>query len=179
MSRRKRTRKRKRPAEIPCEKRKTWSLRRKVFIFVLLAAGCFIITMLLRGCNGDFKGLVLDMPEFEKSVGRNHMGKEKASKDGVNLAVLPDFTVSSDNSSFVIPYPENVYDAEFCFVEKDTGEVKYRTKRIRPGTVVEIPAYSFCDAGRHTYRVEVGVYDGESFAEIPSAVALEMEITKE
>lgn len=158
-------------------KRKIDRKRAAVLVIVLVVV-LFVLMMLLKGCNGDIRKVHLDMPEFEKSEGFNSFGKEKATKDGVNLAVIPDFTVTEDNQSFVIPYPENEYDAEFYFVDKESGEERYRTKRIKPGTVVKIPAYSFCRDGEHTYRVEVGVFDGDSFEEVPSAVALEMNITK-
>lgn len=149
-------------------------------LIILLVVVIFALMLQFKGRNnGDFSKVHLDMPEFEDSVVYDGSGEEKAAKDGVNLAVIPDFTVTKDNQSFVIPYPENEYDAEFYFVDKESGEERYRTKRIKPGTVVKIPAYSFCDDGEHAYRVEVGVFDGESFEEVPSAVALEMNITKE
>lgn len=153
--------------------------KKRAVVFVLVITVVLFALMLLRGCNkGDLRKVHLDMPEFEDSAGLDNVGNQRTTKDGVNLAVIPDFTVTEDNQSFVIPYPENEYDAEFYFVDKESGEERYRTKRIKPGSVVRIPAFSFCEDGEHTYRVEVGVFDGDSFEEVPSAVALEMNITK-
>lgn len=153
--------------------------KKRLIIEIIILAGLLIILLLtMRGCSKDVVKLNLDMPEFEDSVDRGRSRKVKATTEGVNLAVVPDFTVTKKSQSFVIPYPENVYDVEFDFVDKESGEERYRTNRIRPETVVSIPAYSFCEKGTHAYRIEVKVFDGESYEEVPSAVALEMNITK-
>lgn len=171
----------KEPVKTAIKKDDTGKGRKRIIVAAVILAAIMIVLLLalLKGSNnGGFKKVNLDMPEFEESDGYKYDGSEKASKGGINLAVIPDFTVTKENQSFVIPYPENEYDAEFYFVDKESGEERYRTKRIKPGTVVRIPAYSFCEDGEHTYRVEVGVFDGENYTEIPSAVALEMNITK-
>lgn len=166
--------------ETATKKNKNQKNRKKILVIVIiLVVILMVLMMLLKGCNnGGIKKVHLDMPEFEESVGLDGFDGTEATEASVNLAVIPDFTVTKDNQSFVIPYPENEYDVEFYFVDKESGEEKYRTRRIKPGTVVKIPAYSFCDDGEHAYRVEVGVFDGENYAEVPSAVALEMNITK-
>ena len=86
--------------------------------------------------------------------------------------------MTKENPSFPIPYPEsNVFDVEFAFID-EKGKEAYHTKRIKPGTVVSVPAYEFCKMGKQTYMIEVEVYDGDTFQPVQSAVALEMEITK-
>ena len=148
-------------------------------ILLLVAAVVGIALFLLRGCNQDLKRLILDMPEYEESVGYGGDGDGTGSGDTIDLAVIPDFTVSKENPNFVIPYPENAYDVEFSFVDAESGEERYHTKRVKPGAIIEIPAYEFCDKGEHLYRIEVEVYDCDNYVELPSAVALEMKITKE
>lgn len=144
-----------------------------VLIFLLMA-----LLMILRCCTRQPDHITPEKPEYEDSVGTGKTGDAKKTKAGVNLAVIPDFTVSGSRRSFVIPYPDNEYDVEFSFVEKKSGREKYRTGRIRPGTVVRIPAYSFTEKGRHTYRIDVRVFDGNNYSEVPGAIALEMDITK-
>lgn len=147
--------------------------------FLLVAALLAAVLFLLRGCGKDFKDLILDMPEYEESVGYGGDGEGLESGDRIDLAVIPDFTVTKENPGFVIPYPENAYDVEFSFVDAESGEERYHTKRIKPGSIIEIPAFGFCDKGEHLYRIEVEVYDCDNYVELPSAVALEMKITKE
>ena len=156
------------------KKKRPWGIA--VFLVIVIIA---VVIFMLRGCSGDIEDLLLDMPEFEDSVGFGNIGKGKGDSEKMELPVIPDFTVSAEKQSFVIPYPQNSYDVEFSFHDSENGEELYHTKRIRPGTVVEIPAYSFCKDGEHAYRIEVEVYDQDTYMELPSAVALEMNITKE
>ena len=156
------------------KKKRPWGIA--VFWVIVIIA---VVIILLRGCSKDIEDLLLDMPEFEDSVGFGNVDAGEGNSEKMELPVIPDFTVSAENPNFVIPYPKNAYDVEFSFVDAESGAELYHTKRIRPGTTVEIPAFSFCKDGEHTYRIEVGVYDRDTYMELPSAVALEMNITKE
>ena len=141
--------------------------------FLIMGLIAFLIFML----RSDLERVVLGMPEFEESVVRD--GEPAEDGERVDLAVVPDFVVTKEDSSFPIPYPEgNVFDVEFAFVNEKGKEV-YHTKRIKPGTIVSIPAYEFCKMGKETYEIRVEVYDGDTFKPVQSAVALEMKITKE
>lgn len=150
---------------------------RALWIMPVLAAIFVLVMILLRSCSADVERLILDMPEFEEDI-RGGDGGEDGDENRVNLAVVPDFEVSKDQKDFPLPYPEeNVFDVEFTFVDEKGKEV-YRTKRIKPGTLVSIPAYDFCADGEHTYQIQVEVYDKDTYKPVQSAVALEMKITR-
>ena len=147
-----------------------------VAVIVGIVALILAVVLGFRACGGDLEKLILGMPEYEDSI---YDGDgEGAESERINLAVVPDMVVTKDRKDFPLPYPEeNVYDVEFSFVNEENVEV-YHTKRIKPGTIMSVPAYDFCEDGEHKYQIEVEVYDRDTFKPIQSAVALEMMITK-
>lgn len=148
------------------------------FLILVLAAVTAIVLFLLRGRGGDWKRLILDMPEYEDFIGYEDPDDEGGAEERMDLAVIPDFTVTKENPCFLIPYPDNAYDVEFSFLDEN-GTERYHTKRIRPGTVIQVPAYDFCDEGEHTYQIAVEAYDRDTYVRMEMAVVLEMKITKE
>lgn len=148
---------------------------------ISLAAAAVLLAalLLLRGCGGGQEGLPPARPEYEEPARYAAPGGAEGQEGRIDLPVLPDFTVTEEERCFPIPYPDNVYDVEFSFVDVESGEERYHTKRVRPGTAALVPAYDFCEEGEHAYRVNVEVYNRDTYERVDSAVALEMSITRE
>ncbi|MBR1634334.1 MAG: hypothetical protein IJ682_04630 [Lachnospiraceae bacterium] len=155
------------------EGRRTKALAAALLLLILAAA-----VLLLRSCGAaeDAGG----PPEYEDSAEYETDGAGDADPARLNIAVLPDYTVSAHSPCILIPYPkENANDIEFVFREKDSGREIYATKRIRPGTVVRADMYGCCKRGDNGLLVEVRVFDRRTWEEVPCAVALETTVTKQ
>lgn len=154
------------------EDRRVKLLAAVLFLLVLAAA-----VLLLRSCGAeeDAGG----PPEYEDGAEYETDGEGDADPARLNIAVLPDYTVSAHSPYILIPYPkENAVDVEFVFREKDSGREIYATKRVRPGTVVRADIYGSCRKGDSGLLVEVRAFDRKTWEEIPCAVALETTVTK-
>ena len=170
----------KRPDE---RKKSTDAERRKVDLIIkaltvlLFFLMMLFVILLLRACSG--KDALSAPPEYEEGAEYEDDGNPKADPERLNIAVLPDYTVTASSPYILIPYPkENANDVEFVFREQDTGDELYRTKRIRPGMVVRIDAYDFAENGKNEIFVEVKLFNHKTWEEIASAVALETEIRR-
>ena len=145
-----------------------------VLLFFLMMV--FVI-LLLRSCSGG--EAMSAPPEYEDGVEYEDDGDLDADPERLNIAVLPDYVVTKESPYILIPYPrENANDVEFVFREMKSGKELYRTKRIRPGTMVRVEAYDFCKPGDNEVFVDVKIFNHETWEEIASAVALETVITK-
>ena len=145
-----------------------------VLLFFLMM---LFIILLLRACSSE--EALSAPPEYEEGTEYEDDGNPDADPERLNIAVLPDYEVTKEYPYILIPYPkENANDVEFVFRERDTGEMLYRTKRIRPGTVVRIDAYDFAETRKNDVFVEVKLFNHKTWEEIASAVALETEIIK-
>lgn len=105
---------------------------------------------------------------------------EDIDPERLNLAVLPDYKVSDKNPYIYIPYPnDNLHDVSFTFRDKADGVALYSTKRVRPGTVVRINPYEFCNKGDNPICVDVTAYLGSTSKYYVKNVTLETNINKE
>ena len=170
----------KRPDE---RKKSTDAERRKVDLIIkaltvlLFFLMMLFVILLLRACSG--KDALSAPPEYEEGAEYEDDGNPKADPERLNIAVLPDYTVTASSPYILIPYPkDNVYETEFVFRDADTGKEMYSTKRIRPGTVVRVEANNFCKIGKNPMMVEVKLFDPKTWDEVESAVVLETEIVK-
>lgn len=103
-----------------------------------------------------------------------------ADPQRLNVAVLPDYTISAQSPDILIPYPEdNAYDVDFSFFEKLSKNELYKTNRIRPGTTVRIPAGDFCPEGESDIDVAVKVYRKNTNIPISSDITLRTNIKNE
>lgn len=145
-----------------------------VFLFALMV---LFVILLLKACTGAEP--MVAPPDYEKGAKYEDDGNPKADPDRLNIAVLPDYTVTRNSPYILIPFPkENANDVEFVFREEKSGKILYRTKRIRPGTVVRINAVDFCRWGKNKVFVDVKIFNQKTWEEIASAVVLETKITK-
>lgn len=151
--------------------------KKKILLYIIIAILIVIIALLLlKACNSKDK-----KSEYEDSVSMSYEPNADIQVDDsvLNLAVLPDYMVTKSKPEMLIPYPEqNSYDIDLTFRKADTNEVLYQSKLIAPGSIISVPAYSFCDDGTHDYRVEVTAYDRTTHEAIESSVAMQVEITK-
>lgn len=148
-------------------------------IFVILAVIIVIPLLLFKGCSDN--SLAIEAPDYEESGSTpdKPMADDSKYSKRVNLAVMGDYTVNKDFPDFSVAYPDqNHFDIELSFQDKDGNEL-YRTKRIRAGTEVIIPGYSFTEKGKNQIDVVVGVYDPDSWELLNEATKMEITITKE
>ena len=146
-----------------------------VLLAVLTAAAGFLVFRYVKE-----NGLPFHETEYEESADYETGDDGKEEEGRLNIPVLPDYTVSESSPYILIPYPENNdYEIGLVFKDADTNKKLYRTKRIRPGTVVRVDAFGFCRTGSNPILVDVRVYDREEWDEIESIVSLEMTVIKE
>lgn len=156
--------------------------KRKIIITVVLAAIIILLILLFaKGCGaGD---LPLLPPEYEEDT--SGLGGDESDKDvevdnnRINLAVMDDYTVNRDFPDFTVAYPsQNHFDIELSFRDRE-GKELYRTKRIRKGTVVSIPAYGFLEKKTVTLDAVVCVYDPDTWELLNESTTMKIKVTKE
>ncbi len=148
-------------------------------VFMAVVMMVFVILSEFGGCSALREEL--DLPVYEDGTpGYEPDADINATETRLNLPVMPDCIITADKPDVLIPYPEqNLYDIELSFMEKGSKEELYRTNRIRPGTVVSVPAYDFIKKnGEKPYRIKVTAYDHATYREVESDVELEVKIKK-
>ena len=153
-----------------------------VIALILLAVIIIIILLLLKGCSKDVDGSNLPlMPDYEESAdGEDSDGTSEGDSysSRLNLAVMDDYTVSKKSPSFTVAYPDqNHYDIEIS-IQDDSGKELYRTKRVRPGTLVALPGYDFLKKGKNQVDAVIAVYDPDSWELISEATTMKITVTK-
>ena len=151
----------------------------EMFFNVLL--GIMVIWLMVMVIILFFRLVAKDSPiGWEPDYGDHYEtdGNPDADPARLNIAVLPDYTVSPDSPYILIPYPaDNANDITFTFRDKTDSIPLYTTKRVRPGTVVRVNPYAFCRAGDNEICVDVRVYNGRH--PLNSSITLETTIRKE
>lgn len=154
--------------------------RREAAIALILAAIIIILIalFLLKGCTPE--SLALNQPEYEEDASGREPDDEGNRNYGarVNLAVMDGYEVSASEPDFLVAYPsQNRYDIEISFRDENDMEI-YRTKRIRNGTEVSIPGYSFLEKGTTRLDAVISVYDPDTWEFLNEAATMKIRVTK-
>lgn len=159
------------------KKRKVKKEKKKALYVIIIILAMIIAILLLRTCSSKDK----KDASYEDSVSMSYEPNADINVDDtrLNLAILPDYVVTSSKPEMLIPYPEqNAYDIDLTFCNPDTDEILYQTRLIKPGSIISCPAYNFAYDGMHTYRVEVRAFDKDYHELVNSSVAMEAQILK-
>ena len=144
---------------------------------------CVVVLIVVMTIFIAFKFMTYMRPsgweeDFSQTIAEDQ-NIDDADPDRLNLAVLPDYRVNEKNPYIYIPYPvDNAHDISFTFRDKDDGTVLYSTKRIRPGTVVRVNPYEFCQKGNNALCVDVTAYLGMTSRYYVKNITLETNINK-
>ena len=165
------------------DRKKQRSRRKKGLIIAILAVAIIMLILLfVKGCSAG--NLPLSPPDYEEDA--SGLGDDGSIDDThgddtrINLAVMDDCTVNKDFPDFTVAYPsQNHYDIEISFREPKSGKEVYRTKRIRRGTVVAIPGYTFLKSGKNKLDAVIGVYDPDTWEMENEATTMKIAVTKE
>ena len=173
-----RRRRRQRQGDVFPEERKGtgrgWTFAAVLLFVAVLALGVWFFRLAKDRLFGFHE------PEYEQGAEFEDDGSPDGEAARLNVAVLPDYTVSKASPYILVPYPEeNGYEAEFVFRDAHTGKTLYRTKRVRPGTVVRVEAFDFCKYGSNPMLVDVELYDPRTWDMVESAVSLETTVIKD
>lgn len=155
--------------------------RKRVIAIVGIAVLIILLLQLLKGCGND--DLPLSPPDYEEDASglcrKDDDTRESADSSRINLAVMDDYTVNPDFPDFTVAYPsQNHFDIELSFRDGSQEEI-YRTKRIRPGTVVAIPGYDFLEKGVSKLNVVICVYNPDTWELENEATTMKIKVTKE